>query len=88
MADDRIYLKCNICGETLFLGKQYAYGPFFWLNYGKLGGDISSPSLEERLNDFYDEHVHPDSDDKKWNGNYSIEYESDIWGSDIKEEEK
>ena len=78
MANDRIYLKCNICGKTLFLGKQYGYGSFLWLNYDKINGDISSPSLEERLNDFYDEHGHPDSDSEKWNGNYSIEYESDM----------
>lgn len=78
MADDRIYLKCNICGETLFLGKQFGCEPYYWLNYGKINGDINSPSLEERLNDFYEKHVHLDGDYERWNGNYSIAYESDI----------
>lgn len=85
MADDRIYLKCNICGETLFLGKQFGYSPFFWLNYGKLRGNISSPSLEERLNEFYEKHDHEIDeygDYERWNGNYSIAYESDMKGKE------
>ena len=80
MANDRIYLQCNICGKKLFLGKQFAWGSFYWENYGKLNGDENSPPLEDRLNEFFTEHHHPEADVCKWNGNYSIVYEIDNSG--------
>lgn len=76
MADDRIYMKCNICGSMLYLGKQFAYGPFFWENYA-LEKDSNAPSLEDQLNAFYEAHYHPESHTCKWNGNFSIVYEID-----------
>ncbi len=48
MADNRIYLRCKACGETLFLGKRSG-GGYFYNGYG-------APPLEERLNEFYDKH--------------------------------
>ena len=69
MADDRLYLQCNICGEKLYLGKQFGWCPFYYDSYGK-------QSLEDRLNDFYSRHSHF-ADVCKWYGNYSIVYESD-----------
>ena len=75
MADDRIYIQCNICGKKLFLGKQFAWGPFYWRNYAQINGEKNAPPLEEKLNTFYQEHYHPNSNVCKWNGNYSIVYE-------------
>ena len=76
MADDRIYIKCNVCGETLYLGKQFGAEPFYWENYGN--GDKNSPSLEDRLNAFYEKHVHLLEGSKRFYGDYSIEYETDL----------
>lgn len=70
MADDRIYMQCNICGEKLYLGKQFGWGAFFWENY-------HNKSLEDSLNEFFEKHVHPCENKCKWNGNYSIVYEID-----------
>ncbi len=79
MADDRIFLKCNICGDTLFLGKQFGFSAFYWRNYGLMNGDKNSPSLEDRLNKFYEDHYHPEAGmDKRWNGDYSIAYENEL----------
>lgn len=52
MANNRIYLRCKGCGETLFLGKCFGDG-YFWHDYyeGKKG------SLADQLNRFYDEHT-------------------------------
>ena len=77
MADDRVYLQCNICGKKLFLGKQLGWSAFYWQNYGLINGDKKSPSLEYRLNKFFEDHFHPDADTEHWNGNYSIVYEID-----------
>ena len=62
MADDRIYLRCKDCGKVLFLGKRLG-GGYYWTNYGLMnltlhgdaGGQDTRP-LEDRLNEFYDEH--------------------------------
>lgn len=32
MANNRIYLRCKGCGETLFLGKCFG-GGYFWHDY-------------------------------------------------------
>lgn len=77
MADDRVFIQCNVCGKKLFLGKQFGWEAFYWENYGKTNGDPNSPPLEDRLNEFFQEHVHLYSDKEHWNGNYSIVYESD-----------
>ena len=80
MADDRIYIQCNICGGKLFLGKQFGWGAFYWRNYGKINGDEESPPLEDRLNKFFDDHFHPDSFPKNehWNGDFGIVYEAEM----------
>lgn len=49
MALNRIYLRCKKCGSTLFLGKTFGEG-YYWYKYD------DKRSLEERLNSFYDEH--------------------------------
>ncbi len=66
MADDRLFLKCNICGDMLFLGKQFGFGPFY-----------NEFPLEERLNAFFKSHCHEDADTDRFNGDYSIAYETD-----------
>ena len=48
MANNRIYLRCKGCGDTLFLGKTYTRG-YYWDPYG-------GKPLEDRLNEFYDKH--------------------------------
>ena len=73
MANNRIYLKCNVCGEMLYLGKSFAMG-YYWENYGKLNGDPNSPPLEDRLNEFFDKHTYCNNEGN--DGDYSIEYES------------
>lgn len=79
MADDRIYIKCNICGGKLFLGKQFGWGAFYWQNYWKMNGDEEAPPLEDRLNKFFEGHVHPEysQENEHWNGDFSIVYEWD-----------
>ena len=73
MANNRIYLKCNVCGEMLYLGKSFAMG-YYWENYGKLNGDPNSPPLEDRLNEFFEKHTYCNNEGN--DGDYSIEYES------------
>ena len=87
MADDRIYMQCNICGKKLYLGKQFGSGAFYWYNYGKENNEKNRNNplwvkqdeqpLEYRLNEFFDEHCHPCEGFCKWNGNFSIVYEMD-----------
>lgn len=48
MANNRIYLRCKGCGDTLFLGKTFLRG-YYWDPYG-------GKPLEDRLNEFYDKH--------------------------------
>lgn len=80
MANDRIYLQCNTCGKKLYLGKSYGDG-FYWTNYGKLNGSEDSAPLEDRLNVFFDEHIHPEVGPiEHWDGDYSIVYEADNIG--------
>lgn len=71
MANNRIYLRCNGCGKTLFLGKSYLSG-YFYENYDRLR-DPKSPSLERKLNEFYDEHTY--CGNARGDGDFSIEYE-------------
>ena len=52
MANNRIYLRCKGCGETLFLGKTFLRGYYF----DRYGG----PPLEDRLNEFYETHNYCD----------------------------
>lgn len=52
MADNRIYLKCSICGGELYLGKSFYHG-LSYKNYSPEDG-----SLEDKLNGFYIEHDH------------------------------
>ena len=75
MANNRIYLKCNVCGDTLFLGKSFLSG-YYWNKYEK-----EPVHLENRLNEFYENHT--------WCGNvcdgdFSIEYEipEAIWSKE------
>lgn len=49
MANNRIYLRCKYCGKELFLGKRFCEG-YYYKNYN------SDKTLEEKLNEFYDEH--------------------------------
>lgn len=76
MADNRIYMKCATCGAKLFLGKSHFNGAYYE-NYSQDEG-----SLEEKLNKFYDEHMHLD-DTQNYNllgTNFYIEHECDTDG--------
>lgn len=79
MANNRIYLKCNVCGKTLFLGKSYLEG-FFYTNYEQFR-DPNPATLEIKLNNFYDEHAYCEGSHN--DGDFSIEYENPL---DSKEE--
>ena len=49
MANERLYLRCRACGDTLCLGKSF-YGGFY---YG-----LGAKDLESRLSDFYEKHTY------------------------------
>lgn len=66
MANNRIYLKCKKCGDTLFLGNTFGTG-YFWSNYGK-----EWRGLGTLLNEFYDRH------DYCGENCFEIEYESEV----------
>ena len=57
MANNRIYIRCNVCGKALFLGKDFAQG-FYWQNYDK----NFDWHLEDKLNEFFDEHTYCDQE--------------------------
>lgn len=73
MADNRIYMRCSVCGAKLFLGKSFMDGCYYANYQPELG------SLETKLNRFYDEHMHLD-DPEQYNllgTNFYIEHECD-----------
>lgn len=53
MANNRIYLTCLECGEQICIGKSFCEGAYY-KNYSDI-------PLEDRLNDFYEKHVHLES---------------------------
>ena len=55
MANNRIYLRCRKCGQTLFLGKNFG-AEWFWTDYEHTG------HLEDKLNDFFLEHCFCDNE--------------------------
>lgn len=57
MADNRIYLKCSICGDELLLGKSF-YNGLYYKDYSNEG-----VALEDKLNKFYQDHIHFLADD-------------------------
>ncbi len=85
MANNRIYLRCKQCGETMFLGKCFG-GEYYWRNYKNDG-----THLEDDLNVFFEEHLFcekplnkelndcetPYSDDCAWDTIFEIAYEID-----------
>lgn len=52
MANNRIYLRCCGCGNTLFLGKSFLFG-YYYCSY-------DDTPLERKLNQFYKEHNYCD----------------------------
>ena len=74
MADDRLYIQCNICGKKFFIGKQFAYGSFYLQDYY-----TDDKPFIDRLNEFYEDHNHCERYVCRWNGNYSLVYETDDW---------
>ena len=52
MADNKMYLRCIVCGKNFFLGKRLG-GGYYIRNYEPDRG-----TFEKRLNDFYSEHEH------------------------------
>lgn len=80
MAQNRIYLKCRVCGAKLFLGKNFG-GSYFYTNYFSLR-DKNAPSLEQQLNEFYHHHNDCGLGTIEWHfgSHYDIEYEDEpIW---------
>ena len=51
MANNRIYLRCKQCGETLFLGKC-GLSEYYWQFFG----EHQDTHLEDELNDFFKKH--------------------------------
>lgn len=85
MADDRIYLQCNICGDKFFLGKQFGWDAFYLADYDYV--IHHDKTFIERLNEFYEAHNHIGEDVCRCNGNYSLVYESDDWDNGAKMDE-
>ena len=81
MANNRIYLRCNSCGKTLFLGKRLGLG-YWYENYRPEEG-----SLEEQLNRFYDEHEYCNGAGLDC---FDIEYEDEEshWRKEDKDEDE
>lgn len=50
MANNRIYIRCTHCGETLRIGSTYLSGYFFESSDGT--------TLDEKINRFYAEHAY------------------------------
>lgn len=50
MADNRIYIRCNKCGDSLLIGKSF--GGFGWRPYS----EKPDKHLEDYLNEFYCKH--------------------------------
>lgn len=48
MANNRLYLKCDVCGEEFFLGKRFGDGYYLPPD---IGGDI-----RKELNEFFGRH--------------------------------
>lgn len=48
MANNRIYLRCKQCGDTLYLGKTFDSTYYY--------RDYDEKNLVNKLNDFYVEH--------------------------------
>jgi len=73
MADNRVYIKCSVCGDTLFIGKSF-YDGVHYTNYLPEEG-----SLEDKLNNFYSEHEHLDDplNVNLLGTNFYIEHECD-----------
>lgn len=72
MANNRIYLKCKICGNTHAFAKFYPSGGFI---AGDSAGWYMSHGQPERMNEFFEEHQH-DVDSKTFGGyQYELEYD-------------
>lgn len=52
MANNRIYLRCKACGDTLYLGKTFLQG-YYWMPYG-------GEPLDYRINEFFEAHNYCD----------------------------
>lgn len=78
VANNRIYLRCRACGETLFLGKHFVT-PFYYFSY-------DGERLEDKLNSFFDKHAWCDRDGGEGELEcFDIEYEIE---PDWREKEK
>ncbi len=62
MANNRMYMKCEVCGEKvpfcIYFGSTYPHWKF-----GQKGGQEDLPLPEWQLNGFFDEHMHQE---RKW----------------------
>lgn len=71
MANNRIGIKCRVCGEILGLGKRLADGYYCNDCYGR--------NLTEKLNEFYEKHeacfTRVDVDPDGWPDVFDIYYE-------------
>lgn len=71
MANDRLYIKCNDCGELLFVGKHFG-GP--WDVYDKT---ITEHSFAERLDAFLFKH-YLDCDCNRTDFSFIAEFDDDF----------
>lgn len=70
MANNRLYLKCKVCGEELYLGKRFLEA-YYWTNYWNDG-----EHLEDKLNEFYEKHCGECAFDcDTWLDCFELEYE-------------
>lgn len=65
MANNRLYLKCSVCGETVFLAKSFSAG-YYQAVY-------SPEEQHRRLEEFYDKHAYCNGSDS--DGLFELEYE-------------
>ena len=86
MANERLYLRCRACGDTLYLGKSFLGGFYY--------GAADRGHLESELSDFYEKHTYccydPDNcrlEDGKiaLDGCYEAVYETGDWDAPCNE---
>lgn len=53
MANNRMYLRCRKCGRTLYIGKTFLDGYYYYPTKEYMKGR----TFQEILNDFYEEHT-------------------------------
>lgn len=89
MADNRIYLKCRTCGETLLIGSCIS-SPYEIYKFNSVDmPEQNVPDFRDALNNFYLNHFHCQNGKpvKTTENQFTLAYESLKEQEDVKVEE-